>query len=261
MQKPKPTPGKIALGSILRFRAARLLQDSEKSDLLHATNHIDMLEPQNVVAMLDCESDTVNEGKISITEESTAVILKMDAVSFQQPSALPLQKKKKQVPKIAKKGKTVQNMIKKRAAKASAARANPKMEKKVGVIMEKGESICAEDIRRSASGRAAIQTVMNRFRCMDALKFSQDPVFDQRTNLCCLPGLESVHWKVFLSKAPKYFEAKFALCARRPEIYGEKVFQDLVVINRGFLVEPTNRDKWKQLVHAVSKVGGAGETL
>lgn len=259
MQKPKPTPCKIAFSSVMRFRAVRLLQDEENQETLRATNHVDMLEPVNVLALLDCETEDVNQGRISITAESTAVILKMQAADFQLPE-LPTKKKQRQyTPRVPKAGKTVRKMMRKRAAASSAT--DSARQKKADMVMEKGEAICAENIRRSAAGRAAIQSVMRRFRCMDALKFSEDPVFDQRTSLCCLPGLDTVQWKSFVSKAPKYFEAKYAFSTRRPEAYGERVFEDLVVINRAFLVDPPNRGGWKQLVRAVSKVVGAGETL
>lgn len=257
MQKPKPTSCKIGLGSILRFRACRLVQDEENREILHATNHADFLEPVNVLAMLDCESDDVNQGRIRITAESTDVILKMQAANFQLPE-LPVKKKKNQTRRVATAGKTVRKMIQKKRAASKKVTAK---EKKNEMVMEKGESICADDIRRSASGRAAIQTVMQRFRLLDSLKFSKEPVFDQRTNLCGLPHLDKLHWRVFLSKAPKFYEAKFAFSCRQPEAYGERVFQELVGINRALLVEPPCRDGWKKLVHAVSTVVGATETL
>lgn len=264
MQKPKPAPSKVALSQVKCFRAVKLVPEQDQPDVFLPTNNLVLLEVPNVLALLDCVSSDLSQGRIAISPQSVEMLQKMQSDDFQCPH----------VPSKRKKGPTRTKTIRKRAAakiknmlkkkketktKSDKPAAAPK--KTDAAAMESGDQITASSLRRSAAGRTALQNALKRIMYEEVLKFPDDPTFNQTTRLCTLSGLESFTVKAFLEKGPKYFECKYAFGTRSPAAYGERVFSDLVQINREMLAAPVSRTRWVALVRDIAKIMDAKASL
>ena len=260
MQKPKPAPSKVALSQVKCFRAVKLVPEQDQPDVFLPTNNLVVLEVPNVLALLDCVSSDLSQGRIAISPQSVEMLQKMQSDDFQCPQ-VPSKRKRGTTKTIRKRASDkVKNILKKkRETKSDKPVAAPK--KVDAAAMESGDQITASSLRRSAAGRTALQNALKRIMYEEVLKFPDDPIFNQTTQLCTLSGLESFTLKAFLEKGPKYFECKYAFGARSPEAYGERVFSDLVQINREMLAAPVSRARWVALVRDVAKVMNAKASL
>lgn len=260
MQKPKPAPSKVALGQVKCFRAVQLVPHTDQPEVLLPTNNVVLLESANVLALLDCVSSDLSQGRIAISPASVEMLQKMQSDDFQCPR-VPSKRKKVAAKTIRKRAAAkVQKMMKKKQGSMSAKpAAAPK--KVDAAAMDSGDQITASNLRRSAAGRVALQNALKRIMHEEVLKFPDSPTFSQTTNLCTLSGLDSFTRKDFLAKAPKYFECKYAFGARSPAAYGERVFSDLVQINRELLAAPVSRTRWVALVRDIAKVMDARAAL
>lgn len=260
MQKPKPAPSKLPLSQVKCFRAVRLVPEQNQPDVLLPTNNAVLLEAPNVLALLDCVSSDLSQGRIAISPESVEMLEKMQSDDFQCP-LVPSKKRRGTNKKIRKRAAAkVQKMIKKKGYDKSAKPAAA-VKKVDAVAMDSADQITASNLRRSAAGRVALQNALKRIMHEEVLKFPDDPTFNQTTELCTLSGLETLTVKAFLAKGPKYFECKYAFGTRNPEAYGERVFLDLVQINRELLAAPVARTRWVALVRDVAKVMHATDSL
>eukprot|EP00438_Fugacium_kawagutii_P011892 Skav219173 [mRNA] locus=scaffold648:375799:376623:- [translate_table: standard] len=253
MQKPKPATVQVPLKGVLSFRAVRLISTGE-DQILTATTHVDMLEAANVLAILDSEVSDIDMGKVTLSADSSALLRCMQSDEYVvQKGAQPRRRR------LAKVNGKVKKMMKEKAKKNGKAKQPAKSD--ASCAFDGANDIVATDLRRSAAGRRSIALVLKRFRVQDSMNFSDAPVFDQRTDSCTLQGLDGVKWKPFLEKAVRFFESKHAFAARSPVAYGERVFSDLVQINKGFIAKPPSRTHWVQFVHQVAKVMDVATTL
>jgi len=254
MQKPKPCAASVPLTNIKCFRAVVLEQTDEG---LKPTTTLSMLDGINVLAILDSEGSDLNRGNLVISQESQELLSKLKAGEFEKPT-LPKRKRRCPTTKAARKrvAKKVKQMHAKKNNKNSKTDQEPKAQDKkrsrTEVALEHAESITSADLRKNSAGRTAISNVMARCRELDCLKFEK-PVFHSMTNLCTLPGLDHMTFKVFSTKAGKYFECKYAFSARSPADYGERVFSDLVLMCKNLRKDPPSRNLWIQLVKDVAK--------
>lgn len=254
MQKPKPCAASVPLTNIKCFRAVVLEQTDEG---LKPTTTLSMLDGINVLAILDSEGSDLNRGNLVISQESQELLSKLKAGEFEKPT-LPKRKRRCPTTKAARKrvAKKVKQMHAKKNSKNSRTDQEPtaqdKKRSRTESALEHAESITSADLRKNAAGRTAISNVMARCRELDCLKF-ENPVFHSMTNLCTLPGLEHMTFKVFSTKASKYFECKYAFSARSPADYGERVFADLVLMCKNLRKDPPSRKQWIALVKDVAK--------
>ena len=272
-QKPKPSPIKVSLSTMKSCRAVRLLpQEGDDPAPLMPTNFVSMLEPHNILAILDAETENseIHTGKIIITPDSWKVLRTMQSDAFNRPS-LPTRKRKPRGDQKNEKNpgkKSGKNDLKKKAAAAVKKIIQKKkiaLESKTGKpkgskddpseAMAADQTFVSENFRRSSNGRQAIMEVIKKFMVQDTLKF-QSPVFNMKTNLCTLNGFEAVSWKTFLPKCGKFFECKYAFAARSPRQYGDKVFSDLMAIHRQLNGNPPSQVKWVGFVKEVVEIMG-----
>ena len=246
--KPKPCAQPVGLSRVKTFRAVLLQNDQVEGNILVPTDHTWRYGPTQVLGILDVAAGSMASGKFALTQESLDVWSKLQSMDL-EPIEIP------KPHRLLKKAKAKAKPRKNRFAKISQRlkKMSKASEKKVEFDPGAGIEISCDEIRRSAKGRGVIKNVMAAALDLDALFFSEQPLFDQLTSLCTLKACKQYSLKSFLDQAPRFFEINF-FNVRNGVQYGRKVHEVLARLLSKLRSDPPCR---KELVNLLREIHSA----
>ena len=229
-QKPKPTASAIALEAVKSFRGVLLKNPEDKpADVFTPTSYCGLFGAENVFAVLDCCTHNVATAEIFLTQESCEAMDQLVETNVIFSTQGPKHGRKKLPKAAAATQPEVDNPGLEKPEKTNAKGTSAKVMKKMLKEKKAETQLCEDKFRRSSEGRANIKKIAEQLVSKDALVFPSSAIFDE-TGFCTLKGLSSFSEKCFVSKLPKYFEARFVV-ARKPELYSQAVFKELKQIS------------------------------